>query len=222
MTKNTESLISACHELARTAKCDDYLILNEIADKLKSLRKERDSYKEMFYDSCKGLAAIANAAGIEAEDDTGSPNQVIDKINSMLNINWNFTEHPNIEIGEEVKCWVYIKRTTREFEYGLFDKITGKAEHIYKPVKYHYYVTNLIYENKPTPTSEHIWEWNGEEDIPEWAAQNDEYDWIHSVGWVRECYHPEFSYYYEKLEKHEEVIAWAEFIHPAAPEINNE
>ncbi|OCA55175.1 hypothetical protein [Photorhabdus namnaonensis] len=83
MTKNTESLISACHELARTASCDDYLILNEIADKLEFLRKERDSYKEMFFDSCKGLAAIANAAGIKAEDDTGSPNQIIAEIRKI-------------------------------------------------------------------------------------------------------------------------------------------
>ncbi|PQQ22294.1 glutamyl-tRNA amidotransferase [Photorhabdus hindustanensis] len=80
MNKNTESLISACHELARVASCDDYLILNEIADKLEFLRKERDSYKEMFYDSCKGLAAIARAAGIEEENDTGSPGQVIAEI----------------------------------------------------------------------------------------------------------------------------------------------
>ncbi|WP_387693023.1 hypothetical protein [Photorhabdus sp. RM71S] len=40
MTKNTESLISACHELARTAKCDDYLTLNEIADKIKYLEEQ--------------------------------------------------------------------------------------------------------------------------------------------------------------------------------------
>ncbi|MCW7548418.1 hypothetical protein OO184_10810 [Photorhabdus sp. APURE] len=40
MTKNTESLISACHELARTAKCDDYLILNDIADKIKYLEEQ--------------------------------------------------------------------------------------------------------------------------------------------------------------------------------------
>ncbi|MCT8350074.1 glutamyl-tRNA amidotransferase, partial [Photorhabdus temperata] len=80
MTKNTESLISACHELARTASCDDYSTLNEIADKLKFLQKESNDYKEMFFDSCKGLAAIARAAGIKEENDTGSPGQVIEKI----------------------------------------------------------------------------------------------------------------------------------------------
>ncbi|MCT8345121.1 hypothetical protein LG003_20315 [Photorhabdus kleinii] len=84
MTKNTESLISACHELARTAKCDDYLILNDIADKLKFLRKERDRYIGMFVDSCAGLAAIADAVGIREEDDTGSPFQVIAQIKSIV------------------------------------------------------------------------------------------------------------------------------------------
>ncbi|OCQ53611.1 hypothetical protein Ppb6_01237 [Photorhabdus australis subsp. thailandensis] len=84
MTKNTESLIFACHELARVASCDDYLILNEIADRLESLRKDRESYKEMFVESCLGLGAIANAVGIKAEDDSGSPSQVIDKIESII------------------------------------------------------------------------------------------------------------------------------------------
>ncbi|WP_289992021.1 glutamyl-tRNA amidotransferase [Photorhabdus laumondii] len=93
MNKNTESLISACHELARVASCDDYLILNEIADKLEFLRKERDSYKEMFYDSCKGLAAIACAAGIKEENDTGSPNQVIAEIRKIkANATQDFTQ----------------------------------------------------------------------------------------------------------------------------------
>ncbi|MEK9497112.1 glutamyl-tRNA amidotransferase [Photorhabdus sp. P32] len=83
MNKDTESLISACHELARTAKCDDYLILNDIADKLKSLSKERDKYMGMFIDSCAGLAAIADAVGIREEDDTGSPGQVIAEIRKI-------------------------------------------------------------------------------------------------------------------------------------------
>ncbi|WP_198672715.1 hypothetical protein [Photorhabdus sp. CRCIA-P01] len=83
MTKNTESLISACHELSRVASCDDYLILNDIADKLKFLRKERDRYEEMFIDSCCGLASIADAVGIREEDDTGSPGQVIAQIKSI-------------------------------------------------------------------------------------------------------------------------------------------
>ncbi|CAQ85228.1 MULTISPECIES: hypothetical protein [Photorhabdus] len=80
MNKDTESLISACHELAKTAKCDDYLILNEIADRLISLQNGRENYKQMFAESCMGLASIAEAVGIKEEDDTGSPGQVIDKI----------------------------------------------------------------------------------------------------------------------------------------------
>ncbi|MCW7549236.1 glutamyl-tRNA amidotransferase [Photorhabdus luminescens] len=80
MNNSTESLISACHELARTAKCDDYLILNEIADKLKSLQKESNDYNQMFIDSCAGLADIACAVGIKEECDTGSAKQVILKI----------------------------------------------------------------------------------------------------------------------------------------------
>ncbi|WP_445494635.1 glutamyl-tRNA amidotransferase [Photorhabdus sp. SF281] len=83
MTKNTEVLISACHELARVASCDDYLTLNEIADKLKSLRKERDRYKGMFVESCLGLSAIAYAVGIKEEDDTGSPYQLIAEIRKI-------------------------------------------------------------------------------------------------------------------------------------------
>ncbi|ETS31112.1 hypothetical protein BB987_09375 [Photorhabdus temperata] len=83
MTKNTESLISACHELARVASCDDYLILNEIADRLISLQKERENYKQMFAESCMGLASIADAVGIKEEDDTGSPNQVIAEIRKI-------------------------------------------------------------------------------------------------------------------------------------------
>lgn len=226
MTKNTESLISACHELARTAKCDDYLILNEIADKLKLLRKERDSYKEMFYDSCAGLAAIARAAGIKEENDSGSPNQVIDKIESMLNIDWNFTEHPDIKVGEEMKCWAYVKQTIRIMEYIGHDEKTGKAEYHYKPVKYKYFVSALTYQNKPTPTGESIFSWDMEEndweEMPEWACRGEDCDWIHSVGWVEEYCHPEYSYWHEELSGNCEVLAWAEFIYPSAPEINNE
>ncbi|MCC8421957.1 hypothetical protein [Photorhabdus thracensis] len=165
MNKDTESLISACHELARTANCDNYLILNEIADKLKFLRKERDSYKEMFYESCLGLGAIARAAGIKEENDSGSPGQVIDKINSMLNIDWNFTEHPDIEVGKEMKCWAYVERAIQKTEYVGLDDETGKACFNITTVKYTYYVTTLIYQNKPTPTGEHIWSCH--DDIPE-------------------------------------------------------
>ncbi|MGV8004280.1 hypothetical protein QPK14_20005 [Photorhabdus temperata subsp. temperata] len=218
MTKNTESLISACHELARTASCDDYLILNKIVDKLRFLRKERDSYKEMFFDSCKGLAAIARAAGIKEENDTGSPGQVIEKIESMLNIDWNFTEHPAIKVGEEMKCWVYVERTIQRFDYCDLDE-NGKAQYHYHPVEYKRYVTTLTYQNKPSPTGEHIL--SRHDDIPEWATQNDVYDWIHSVCWCLEYNHPDHAYYYEELDKNIQVLAWAEFIHPAAPEIKN-
>ncbi len=208
MTKNTESLISACHELARTAKCDDYLILNEIADKLKSLRKERDSYKEMFYDSCKGLAAIANAAGIKEENDSGSPGQVIDKINSMLNIDWNFNSHPDIKVGEEMKCWCYVEKQTN---LDIF--INQKIEND---------IMILIYQNKPTPDGKNIYSYIDEEKIPDWACQSEDYCWLHRVGWVQEYYHPEYAYLHSELPENYKVLAWAPFNRLAAPEINNE
>ncbi|MCT8353876.1 hypothetical protein [Photorhabdus kayaii] len=219
MTKNTESLISACQELARVASCNDYLILNEIADKLESLRKECDSYKEMFYDSCKGLAAIANAAGIKAENDSGSLGQVIEKIESMLNIDWNFTGHPKINIGEEKKYWAYIKKTVKK-DYYLYNEETNKRELVCDPIKQHFYVTTLIYANKPTPTGKHEYEWH--DDLPDWAISDDHYDWINIVGWAREYSHPDYSSWVDLLEENEKVIAWAEFIRPTAPEINNE
>ncbi|OCA53897.1 hypothetical protein [Photorhabdus namnaonensis] len=216
MTKNTESLISACHELARTASCDDYLILNDVADKLESLRKERDSYKEMFYDSCKGLAAIADAAGIKAEDDSGSPGQVIEKIESMLNIDWNFTEHPEIKVGEEVKCWAYIKKTFK-FGHYEYDELTGKPEFVSESIKEHFHVSTLIYVNKSTPSGEN--EHECEEEKPDWALEDDEYEWVHVVGWAREYSHPDYSNWVDLLEENEKVLAWAEFIEPDAPEI---
>ncbi|WP_039879274.1 hypothetical protein [Photorhabdus temperata] len=228
MTKHTESLISACQELARTANCDNYLILNEIADKLKFLRKESNDYKEMFFDSCKGLAAIARAAGIKEENDSGSPGQVIDKIESMLNIDWNFTEHPNIEVGKEIKCWAYVERTIRQFDYCDVDE-KGKSRFHYKPVKYEHYVTVLIYQNKPTLTGKDIytwdyktWDYKDDEEIPDWAVHNDEIDWIHSVGWHEEYNHPDYYSYYEEIDKNMEILAWSEFIYPTAPEINND
>ncbi|WP_207629265.1 hypothetical protein [Photorhabdus cinerea] len=217
MTKNTESLISACQELARTANCDDYLILNEIADRLEFLRKEHDSYKEMFIESCLGLAAIARAAGIKEENDSGSPGQVIEKINSMLNIDWNFTEHPDIKAGEEIKCWAYVERTIRQFDYCDVDE-NGKAQYHYHPVEYKRYVTTLTYQNKPSPTGEHIL--SRHDDIPEWATQNYEYDWVHSVGWCLEYNHPDYTYYYEELDKNQKVLAWAELKYPLSPELD--
>ncbi|WP_181150264.1 hypothetical protein [Photorhabdus hindustanensis] len=223
MTKNTESLISACHELARVASCDDYLILNEIADKLKFLRKERDSYKEMFYESCLGLGAIACAAGIKEENDSGSPGQVIDKINSMLNIDWNFNSHPDIKVGEEMKCWAYVRRTVKQLDFVGQDE-NGQAQYFYKAPQIHEYVTVLNYLNKPTPDEEHIDTWDYEEDgdIPEWSVYNDAIAWVHAVGWHEEYSHYEYNSYYEEIDKNIQVLAWAEFIHPAAPEVNNE
>ncbi|WP_207627441.1 hypothetical protein [Photorhabdus tasmaniensis] len=170
---NTESLISACQELARTANCDDYLILNEIADKLKS----------------------------------------------MLNIDWNFTEHPDVKVGEEIKCWAYVEKTIRRFDYCDIDE-NGKVQYYYKPAELKYFVTVLVYQNKPTPTGENIYSWeDSKEDIPDWAAQNEGCDWFHSVEWVKEYYHPEYEYYHGDIEENEKVLAWAEFTYPASPEI---
>lgn len=80
MTKNTESLIFACHELARVASCDDYLTLNEIADKLKSLHKERDRYKQMFFSACKDVSDITDAMSNKEIDDTDSVTKLISEI----------------------------------------------------------------------------------------------------------------------------------------------
>ncbi|MCC8386158.1 hypothetical protein GPY51_22570 [Photorhabdus laumondii subsp. laumondii] len=157
MNKNTESLISACHELARVASCDDYLILNEIADKLRFLRKERDSYKEMFSDSCKGLAAIANAAGIKAENDSGSPRQVIEKIESMLNVDWHFTNHPNIENGDEKPCWAYVKVTYKKGDYA-YNELSCEMEKVVED-KNNYYIKLLTYRNEWPQKSENTMNW---------------------------------------------------------------
>ncbi|MBS9442446.1 hypothetical protein [Photorhabdus heterorhabditis] len=210
MTKNTETLISACHELARIASRDDYLILNEIAGKLKSLRKERESYKGMFVESCLGLGAIANAVGIKAEDDSGSPGQVIDKIESMLNIDWNFTEHPDIKVGEEMKCWAYV-----EIKDNESDSLLKK-------------VIMLTWINKPTPTCEDINDFDFREKleekwaIPSWAVENDYYLWLNMVGWHHVHDHPDYNGWYQPIDEELKVIAWAPIIYPAAPEINNE